>query len=149
MIFAGASVFAGQVLISLIVIGAFVSLMLFLLRKQSPYKTTDLPGAQFVVSVSDGNISATLPDGEEKSFRMDDLEELCIHTTDEGPFAPDVWWVLTGRTGKPELWFPTDATGGNEMLAFFQELPGFDNEAFVSSMGSVENANFLCWKREG
>jgi hypothetical protein len=33
-------------------------------------------------------------------------------------------------------------------LGRLQELAGFDNEAVIRSMGSVENARFVAWRRQ-
>jgi hypothetical protein len=81
----------------------------------------------------------------------DNLESVVIQTDDSGPFSSDVWWILSGRTanGTPfACQVPLGATGEKEMIDRLQQLPGFDNEALILAMGSVEDAQFVCWKKE-
>ena len=83
--------------------------------------------------------------GETETVRWDDLQEVGIVTTDEGPAAEDVFWILLGANGRCAV--PGGADGMKELLARLQQLPGFDNGAVIKAMGSTANANFLCWKR--
>jgi hypothetical protein len=39
------------------------------------------------------------------------------------------------------------ATGEKAMLERLQRLPGFDNDALIQAMMSVEDAEFICWTR--
>jgi hypothetical protein len=48
------------------------------------------------VSFDDERIVRTLPDGTQEWVRWDDLQEVSILTTDEGPFIDDVFWILSG-----------------------------------------------------
>jgi hypothetical protein len=47
----------------------------------------------------------------------------------------------------PPLFIPQSADRSGALLKRLQELPGFDNLAFIVAMGSSEDARFLCWKR--
>jgi hypothetical protein len=69
-----------------------------------------------------------------------------VETTDEGPFAPDVFWILVG-TAASGCVIPQGATGDAILLERLQKLPGFDNDAFIRAMRSTSNEKFLCWKR--
>jgi hypothetical protein len=85
------------------------------------------------------------PDGKVERVRWDDLQKVEIVTTDEGPFVPDVFWVLHGTdTG---CVIPQGATGEGPFLDRMHALPGFDNGAMIQAMTSVENRRFLCWRR--
>lgn len=87
----------------------------------------------------------TLLDGREESVRWDDLNEVRIITTDQGPLIQDVYFLLIGKSGGCAV--PSNANGADTLLARLQDLPGFDNATFIESMSSTENAEFLCWKR--
>ena len=84
-------------------------------------------------------------DGETQSVRWDDLQEVGILTTDDGPAAEDVHWILLGASGRCAV--PGGAKGMNELLVRLQQLPGFNNEAVNKAMGSTTHNNFVCWKR--
>lgn len=91
-------------------------------------------------------VTRTLPDGNVEIVRWDDLLEVNIITTDEGPYVDDVYWMLHGKDGRGCA-VPSEADGMKELLSRLQELPGFDNEAVLKAMGSTNNAIFHCWKR--
>ena len=72
---------------------------------------------------------------------------MAIETTDEGPYAPDVFWYLAGKqTG---CVVPLGATGEGEMISRLQALSGFDNEAFSEAMTSTSNRRFFVWRSNG
>ena len=97
------------------------------------------------VSYDDAIITRTLPDGKIETVLWDELQEVGIITTDEGPFTEDVHWVLLGSKGGCAV--SSGAQGMKELLVRLQQLPGFDNEAVIKAMGSTNNNKFCCWKR--
>ena len=97
-----------------------------------------------LVSFDDTVITRTLPDGKTETVRWDDLQEVGIITTDEGPVAEDVYWMLMGSGGGCAV--SGGAKGMKELLARLQQLPGFDNAAVIKAMGSTSNNKFQCWK---
>jgi hypothetical protein len=97
------------------------------------------------VSFDDERIVRTLPDGTQEWVRWDDLQEVSILTTDEGPFIDDVFWILSGSATGCAI--PSECDGMDTLLARLQTLPGFDNEAVIAAMASVQNARFACWRR--
>jgi hypothetical protein len=90
-------------------------------------------------------ITRTLPDGRIETVRWNDLQEVGILTTDEGPMVEDVYWMLVGANGGCAI--SGGAQGMGELLARLQQLPGFDNASVIEAMGSTTNNKFLCWKR--
>jgi hypothetical protein len=98
------------------------------------------------VQLSDDGITYHRADGISRTVKWDDLQEVFIQTTDEGPFVSDVWWILVDADG--QCLIPQEATGETEMFYRLQMLPGFDNDAVIAAMGSVENKLFLCWQRQ-
>lgn len=86
------------------------------------------------------------PLGEEtRNIAWDDLRAVLIETTDQGPFVEDVWWILIDSKGHCII---PQEIGGNALLARLQTLPGFDNDAVIAAMASVENKLFVCWQRQ-
>ncbi len=86
-----------------------------------------------------------MPDGRVESVSWNELQEVAIITTDEGPLVDDVFWVLSG-VGKGCA-VPSESDGMKELLARLQELPGFNNESVIRAMGSTSNSKFICWSR--
>ena len=103
------------------------------------------PEAAFVVTVTEEGVSCSRPNGSVEAVGWDDLKEVSIVTTDEGPFAIDVMWLLVGERGGCVV--PQGATGEDLLLERLQRLEGFDNEAVLEAMASVENRKFVCWQK--
>jgi hypothetical protein len=104
-----------------------------------------MPENLWLVCVSDTEVRCTRPGGIVESVGWDDLRRVEIVTTDEGPFAPDVFWVLHGTTTGCVV--PQGADGEDQLLQRLQALPGFRNEEVIKAMSSAEIARFLCWER--
>lgn len=115
-----------------------------------PKRNIDLmPESSTVVTFNEEEIKCKRPDGKIEEVRWDDLEIVIVETTDEGPFAPDVFWILIGRDGQSGCVYPGGATGGLEFLREMQErLKDFDNEAVVAAAISTENNKFWIWKAD-
>jgi hypothetical protein len=103
------------------------------------------PESQFVVRLSDTEVICERPDGKVERVGWADLQKVEVVTTGDGPFAPDVFWVLHGTDGGCAV--PQGATGDTQLLERLQTLPGFDNRAFIEAMSSTSDRRFLCWQR--
>lgn len=99
------------------------------------------------VRCDDAGIHAAFADGAAWTVGWGELERVVIRTTDEGPFADDVIWMLQTPGGVYAV--PQGVEGESALLERLQALPGFDNQAVISAMGSVDNAVFPCWRRGG
>ena len=119
---------------------------LFKKSETSTIKEKLIPEARVIVSFDDQWIKSSKPNGLVEKVKWCDLKAVIIETTDDGPFSPDVFWMLFGgnQTG---CVFPGGATGEGEILAEMQKrLKGFDNETFIQAMASCHNNKFLIWK---
>jgi hypothetical protein len=119
----------------------------FLRRKSAP--PPPAPEAKERVAFDDQGVTRTFVDGRTERVRWDELQTVLIVTTDEGPWSDDVFWMLVGADGRSGCAVPQGVEGSSELLERLQQLPGFDNAAVIQAMGSTENANFVCWRREG
>ena len=97
------------------------------------------------VSFDVDGVTYTPPGGATSRVAWADLRAVEVATTDAGPFAEDVFWVLHG-SGSP-LMVPQSAGGSDALLARLQELPGFDSRAVIAAMSSAGNERFPCWAR--
>ena len=123
-----------------------MSLLSWLKSRVRTKQTADLQaGGSCVVTVSDEQVSCTRPNGKVETIAWDELRFVLIETTDEGPFATDVFWVLAGNDSGCVV--PMGAAGEDELISKLQALPNFDNQAFLEAMSSTTNRRFVCWKR--
>jgi hypothetical protein len=111
-----------------------------------------IPASPVQVSHDEKTIVVRQPDGKMESILWSDIGSVSILTTDDGPFAEDLYWILEHRDGRRGPVVPMDAAGEHELLKAMQRrLAGFDNMAVVEAMGSTRNATFVVWgpgKRE-
>lgn len=114
-------------------------------RHASPSRARLEPEGRFIVRVSDAGVVCERPDGKVEQVAWAVLQKVEVVTTDDGPFAPDVFWVLHGAAGGCAV--PQGATGESELLQRLQALPGFDNDAVIDAMASTSNRRFVCWRR--
>jgi len=98
------------------------------------------------VEFNESKVVRTMRDGKQEIIEWSDLKEVTIITTDEGPFVDDVFWVLSGSVSGCLV--PSEADGVQELIAYLQKLPDFDNEVVIKAMGSSENAKFVCWTKQ-
>ena len=111
------------------------------LRRQKP-KTPDR------VTFTDDAVTRVRSDGVEETIRWNDVHEVGILTTDEGPLQEDVYFLLIASDRKSGCAVPQSSDGSKQLLERLQQFPGFDNEAVIKAMCSTSDAKFVCWKRK-
>jgi hypothetical protein len=98
------------------------------------------------VFIDDLVVRRELGGGAIEEVAWEDLVEVQIVTTDEGPFVDDVFFLLVGRDGSG-VCVPQGAPGSETLLDRLQKLPSFDNGEVIRAMVCSENARFVCWKK--
>jgi hypothetical protein len=98
-----------------------------------------------VVETSDELVTCKRASGLVECVRWSDLEVVFVDTTAVGPAAGDAFIVLGG--GEAGCVVPLEADGIEVLLKRLQELPGFDNEAYITAMTSTSAGRFTCWKQ--
>lgn len=75
------------------------------------------------------------------------LSMVIIETNAFGPIIDDLHWILVGQ--KPEqCWrIANGSTGIGTLLGRLQQLPGFDNDAVIDAMSSIDDSRVLVWQR--
>jgi len=97
------------------------------------------------VEVDDQGVTFRRGDGVIEAVSWDELGEVRIVTTADGPVADDVFYVLIARDESHGVAVPQSRVSG-PLLERLQALPGFDSEAMIAAMGSVDEAAFTCWR---
>jgi hypothetical protein len=101
------------------------------------------PKAAYHVTISLNDvIECRRPDGVVERVPMAEARAIYVETNDSGPWGADVWWLIEGSSGQIEVAFPQLATGDDQALARFRQIPGFE----VKGMNSIANARFEYWK---
>ena len=106
-------------------------------------KGTRKPG----IEIDEEGVSRWLGPGVER-VRWDDLVEITIVTTDEGPFCEDLFWLLVAADGSGCA-VGGEIAGQIGLLAELQRrFPDLDNQKVIEAACSVVDARFVCWRRE-
>lgn len=107
-------------------------------------RVTTVASGLAVVTLSDLGIVCTRPSGLVESVSWQDLKLVAIQTTDRGPGACDVFWLLAGDKSGGVV--PQDSIGGEALLQRLQALPGFKNDEVMKAMKCADNNTFVCWQ---
>jgi hypothetical protein len=98
------------------------------------------------VRMTESSLFAILPTGSELRLDLQDLYRVAVRTTDEGDWAPDVFWIVSAA---PYTCLIAQGIPGEaELFNYLIKLPGFDKETMISAISSSENSEFECWKRD-
>ena len=121
----------------------------WLKRHRQPQSTPD-PGrgvtSRVAVSFDDHVIRVKLPTGAVSHVSWSNIGAVNIVTTSDGPFAPDLFWLLQSLDKKTNMTIPMGAEGEHDLLRAMQaRLPGFDNMAVIEAMSSTGPAGFVIW----
>lgn len=99
-----------------------------------------------IVTVTDHGISCRSVRGVTESVSWAALQGVVLEAVDGFPVG-DVYWLLIGDDGTGCV-VPIEAEGADGLLEGLQQrLPGFDNEAVVSSMTMLEGS-VAVWQRD-
>lgn len=97
------------------------------------------------VSFDDKELRRIVGGKIKKKIRWDNLNEISIQTTDEGPYNVDIFWLFIEKDRKTVCTIPNNAKDFSDLLNHIQSFPGFNNELVLQAMSSVSNANFKVW----
>ncbi len=114
------------------------------LFKRKPRKQ---PEEYYDIIIEDEFIRVEHPKREVEQLNWNDVCEIVIITTDEGPFHPDVWLVLIGDDQGCSI--PLGAPNFDGVYDIVSKYEGFNYERWIEAMGCAENARFVIWKRGG
>ena len=106
-------------------------------------KTQDGPG---VVEVDERQITYFAPLGG-GAVSINDLARVTILTSDQGPVAQDVNWLLE-ENGGSRLLIPNSAEGAAQLFDALSPLKGVDFEAAIRAMGSTATDSFVIWAKD-
>jgi len=104
------------------------------------------PAAE-VVMVDEQGVRRHTVDGREERIAWDDLVQVSIVTTEEGPFSDDLFFLLQADDGSGCI-IANEQAAETGLVGRLQRLPRFDNEALIQASGCTVDAHFVCWRGE-
>lgn len=101
-------------------------------------------GGPYQIIVTDESISCTHPKRATKLIRWQEINEIRLITTSDGPFLPDEWYLFVGDDGGCSV--PSEAKGFEVLWDIFKtRFPGFDYEGIIQA-GTTDEQRVL-WKK--
>ena len=94
-------------------------------------------------SLTEEGITLLRPGEPAMHLSWNQLVEVSVLTTSDGPLGEDVFFVLRGADGS-SCCVPQSIA--SELVARLLGLPGFDHQTFITAMGSTSAAVFVCWR---
>jgi hypothetical protein len=95
--------------------------------------------------LDDQTIIIKRPFSRPVSVRIDELDEIGVETTDQGPLVEDVFWILKRGTMRIRIGEPHPVF--EMLMERFGSLEGFDWKPFIEAQSCTDNRYFRCWKR--
>ena len=105
------------------------------------------PEEAYTVTITETYIRVEHPEKKSGQVRWDNISEIKLINTDEGPWLPDVWLALSDNEGACLI--PQSAKGYDEVYDIVSKYEGFDFENVINSMSFPFNAFPNHWKENG
>lgn len=103
------------------------------------------PEDYYDISITDEYVKVEHPKRNIEEIKWNEIEEISIVTTDEGPFLPDVWLMLIGNGKGCSM--PQGAPKYEEVYDIVSKYEGFNFEEAIKAATSTDNAKFQLWKK--
>lgn len=100
----------------------------------------------YEVEITNEYLKVCHPFNPDEQIAWQEIEEIKLVNTDEGPFLPDVWMLLSGN-GKACL-IPQGSKGWNDVYEIVSKYEGFNFENVIKSALCTDNQIFEVWKKQ-
>lgn len=126
-------------------LGALTLALIALLYMAEKYKRRGADTTQEWIKIDEERIWRGRGVQTYESLRWDELTQVTIMTTDEGPFVEDFFWLLRGEDDDHGIVVGLGLAQQVDLLGRLGRLPGFDFMASVEATGSTQHGYFHCW----
>lgn len=99
----------------------------------------------YETEITDVYVKVTHPKRKDEQINWNEIEEIKLINTDEGPFLPDVWLILMGNGKGCSI--PQGSDGWNKVYDIVSKYDGFNFENVIKSASCTDNEIFELWQR--
>jgi len=103
------------------------------------------PEDYYETEITEVYVKITHPKRKTEQINWNEIEEIKLINTDEGPFLPDVWLILMGNRKGCSI--PQGSEGWNKVYDIVSEYEGFNFENVIKSASCTGNETFELWQR--
>lgn len=104
------------------------------------------PEDAYKTTITKDYISVEHPKRATELIRWEEIEEIFLINTDEGPFMPDIWLILSGKGKGCSL--PQGSEGFERVYDIVSKYSEFNFESFIESMSCTESKQFILWQKK-
>ena len=99
----------------------------------------------YTVTITAEYVRVEHPKLKTEQIAWTDIEIIKLINTDEGPFAPDIWLTLIGKSSGCMI--PQGAKGYEEVYEIVSKYENFDFQKVGESMTCTDNRDFILWEK--
>ena len=103
------------------------------------------PEDYYETEITDVYVKVTHPKRKTEQIDWNEIEEIKLINTDEGPFLPDVWLILMGNGKGCSI--PQGSDGWNKVYEIVSKYDGFNFENVIKSASCAHNETFELWQK--
>lgn len=103
------------------------------------------PEDYYETEITDVYVKVTHPKRKTEQIDWNEIEEIKLINTDEGPFLPDVWLILMGNGKGCSI--PQGSDGWNKVYDIVSKYDGFNFENVIKSVSCADNETFELWQK--
>lgn len=103
------------------------------------------PEDHYEIEITDIAVKVTHPKRKTKQIEWNEIEEIKLINTDEGPFLPDVWLILMGNGKGCSI--PQGSNGWDKVYDIVSKYDGFNFDQVLKSASCTDNETFELWKK--
>ncbi len=103
------------------------------------------PEDYYETEITDVYVKVTHPKRKTEQIDWNEIEEIKLINTDEGPFLPDVWLILMGNGKGCSI--PQGSDGWNKVYEIVSKYDGFNFENVIKSASCADNETFELWQK--
>ncbi len=98
------------------------------------------------VEIDNEKLTLFWANNKKEIFFLSDLRKVALITTNEGPFQPDIFWLLMFRI---PIMVPSDELipGSLKITDYILNLPNFNYDKYIAAISSTDNQGFELWEK--
>lgn len=124
----------------------FIKKIFYKQQKPNP-KDKSLNTTKVTVLIDQEGVRVTRMSSKTEEIKWNDIGEISIITTSEGPFMEDVYLCLSSIDGKYGCAVPSMVEGYIEVYDRVSKFEGFNFQKVIEAMSCTTDAKFIVWEK--
>ena len=104
------------------------------------------PEHDYKITITESYIRVEHPRRKTEEVKWENIKEIKLINTADGPWVPDVWLALLGD--EDGCLIPQGSTGYDTVYDIVSKYKDFNFNNVINSMKCTDNAEFLLWTKK-